>query len=90
MVTNPDVELSPALSVVPVINTTLLFRDSLEGEFQPLCVALTLASSALYGVLSLWAASRILAREEVATGGEVKLLRAMRFIFGKVSGRAGS
>ncbi|MCZ6792356.1 MAG: ABC transporter permease subunit, partial [Planctomycetota bacterium] len=82
---NPDLGLSPSLSLVPLINTTLLFRESLAGEFQPLCVALTLASSALYSALALWAASRVLRREEVVMGGDSRFLRGLSYIFRRAS-----
>ncbi len=79
--TDPDLGLSPGLAVVPLVNSTLLFRDSLGGTFDPLCVALTLTSSAVYALLALWVSAKVLSREEVLTGGEVPLTRVLGLLF---------
>lgn len=78
---NPEVRLTPDLALVPLVNSTLLFRESLEGRFEPLPMALALASSAAIVVLVLWAAVRILSREGVATGGEVSFFGALAHLF---------
>jgi sodium transport system permease protein len=79
--TSPEIHLSPGLALVPLVNTALLFRDSLEGHFDLLCIALALGSSAASAGLALWAAARVLARETIATGDDVPLSRALAQIF---------
>ncbi|MBN1441571.1 MAG: ABC transporter permease subunit [Planctomycetes bacterium] len=76
--THPAVRLTPGLALVPLINTTLLFREALEKRFPPLEVALTLGTNAVCALVALALAARILARESVATGGEVSLRRLLR------------
>ncbi len=81
--TNPEIGLTPTLSLVPLINTALLFRDALENRLDALCVTLTFASSALLAIGALLLAARVVGRESVAVGGDVPLRRAIASAFGR-------
>jgi sodium transport system permease protein len=65
---SPDIALTPLLSIIPVVNISLLFREALQGRLQLTGVALTLAASAFYALLALAAAARLLRQEEYRTG----------------------
>jgi len=65
---SPDIVLTPLLSVIPVVNISLLFREALQTRLDPLGVTLTFASSAFYALLALAAAARLLRQEAYRTG----------------------
>jgi sodium transport system permease protein len=79
----PEIHLTPRLALVPMVNTVLLFRDSLAGRFDPLAIGLTLASNAACVFFALLLAARLLGRERIATGSEVSLRRALRMALGR-------
>ena len=65
---SPDIVLTPLLSVIPVVNISLLFREALQTKLDPLGVTLTFAASAFYALLALAAAARLLRHEAYRTG----------------------
>jgi sodium transport system permease protein len=79
---DPAAHLTLPMSFIPVVNVALLFRDALEGLADPVCIVVTLLTSAALAAFALWLASRVLAREDIATGGEVRFVDVMRRLFG--------
>src|SRR5690606_33708751 len=75
---NPDASLTPLSALAPLLNCALLFRESLSGDVSAFDAILVLASSAFYAALALGVATRLLDREDVATGGEVSIRSALR------------
>lgn len=73
LVSSPDVTLTPGLACIPLVNLSLLFREALKGRFPAAGIALTLALSLLYALLSLAIAARFLKREAFATGAGLSL-----------------
>ena len=68
---DPELRLTPTLALVPFVNSTLLFREALEGNLETLPAVLSLACSAATAVFALWLGARVLSRESIATGGYV-------------------
>jgi sodium transport system permease protein len=65
---SPDIELTPRLALVPVINVALMFRDAIGGVYRWPLVLLTIAVEALTIVACLALARAILRFEEVMMG----------------------
>ncbi len=61
----PDVQPTPALGAVPVLNVSLLMREILRGELPVTLAAVTALSSLALTALSLAFAARCFSREEV-------------------------
>lgn len=64
----PDIELTPRLALVPVVNVALMFRDAIGGVYRWPLVLLTVAVEAATIVACLAAARAILRFEEVVMG----------------------
>lgn len=79
--TNPEIHLDVSMAAVPLFNMALLFRDALEGSLEAAPSLVALGSTAAATALSLWLASRALAREAVATGENVTLGRVLGWVF---------
>jgi ABC-type Na+ efflux pump permease subunit len=79
---SPDIALTPLLSIVPVVNVSLLFREALQGRLPVLGVTLTFAASLFYALLALAAAARLLRREEYRTGAVFGPRAAIAWLFG--------
>jgi ABC-type Na+ efflux pump permease subunit len=77
----PDLGLTPAVSLVPVVNICLLFRDALRGKPALLPAVLAVASSALYALAALGIAGRLLRWEALRTGSDVSPRAALRWLF---------
>ncbi len=65
---SPDIELTPALAVVPSANVVLLLRESIMGTLPLLEGALALGSMALFAGLAVAFAQWVMRREEVLLG----------------------
>ena len=79
---SPDMTVTPVLAYVPVVNISLVFRDALQGRFGFLTVAAAMTSSACYTLVALYVATRLLRREEFATGESLSLRDAMASVLG--------
>src|SRR5262249_33745921 len=64
----PDLEFTPRLALVPVINVALMFRDAIGGLYQWPLIATTIAVEAATIVACLALARYILGFEDVVTG----------------------
>jgi ABC-type Na+ efflux pump permease subunit len=67
----PGLELTPALSFVPVLNVVLAFRGLLKGDSLPLPYTLTALSLLAYATIAIWAALRWLSRETLFSSTRV-------------------
>ncbi|MBK7874869.1 MAG: ABC transporter permease [Planctomycetes bacterium] len=61
----PNLELTPGLACVPVVNVVLAFRALLNGESLPLEYAITAASLAASALFAIWASVKLLSRESL-------------------------
>lgn len=64
----PDLQLTPALAAVPVLNLVLLARDVLAGSVQPGPAAAALLATALYAVAALAIAAQAFTRYSMEFG----------------------
>ena len=62
---SPGVELSPALALVPVLNTSLVSKEIITGTYQWNLIALIFLSSSVYAVAALAIAVKLFQREDV-------------------------
>lgn len=60
----PAIELTPLLALVPIANVGLACREGLAGALSPGLAVLVLGATALHGAAALFAAWRLLDREE--------------------------
>ena len=65
----PNIELSPMLAIVPLVNIILLSRDLLVGDASLSLAVITIVSTLLYGVMALGIAARIFGADSVLAGG---------------------
>jgi sodium transport system permease protein len=61
----PGVELSPALALVPVLNTSLVSKEIITGTYHWNLIALIFLSSSVYAGVALAIAVRLFQREDV-------------------------
>jgi sodium transport system permease protein len=61
----PGVELSPALALVPVLNTSLVSKEIITGTYHWDLIALIFLSSSAYAMVALAIAVRLFQREDV-------------------------
>jgi sodium transport system permease protein len=61
----PGVELNAGLSLVPILNTSLVCKEIVSGTYHWGYVALIFASSCVYAAGALWVAIRLFQREDV-------------------------
>ncbi len=78
VLSDPEMQLTLSTAFVPLVNVALMFRGALSGDADALLVAITLGVSLALSVLALWMAARVIGREDVATGGELRFLDAFR------------
>ena len=62
---SPGVELSPALALVPVLNTSLVSKEIITGTYNWDLIALIFLSSSVYAVVALAIAVKLFQREDV-------------------------
>lgn len=65
----PNIEMTAALALVPLVNIVLLGRDVLSGEFDLPLIAITIISTVLYALLALGMAARVFGTDLVLVGG---------------------
>ena len=61
----PGADLNFALSLVPVLNTSLVSKEIVSGTYHWNFIALIFASSCVYAAAALWIAIRLFQREDV-------------------------
>jgi sodium transport system permease protein len=61
----PGVELNAGLSLVPILNTSLVSKEMVSGTYHWNYIALIFGSSCGYAAAALWAAIRLFQREDV-------------------------
>jgi sodium transport system permease protein len=86
----PGLTLSPALACVPVINVTLLIRETVTGTFHWLPIAITIVVSLVVISLCIRLAAFILQFEDVVTasynGSLAKFVKERLFAKSKPAG----
>ncbi len=61
----PGVDLNAPLSLVPVLNTSLVSKEIIAGRYHWNYIALIFTSSCAYAAAALWVAIKLFQREEV-------------------------
>ena len=61
----PGVELNARLSLVPILNTSLVCKEIVSGTYHWGYIALIFVSSCVYAAVALWVAIRLFQREDV-------------------------
>jgi sodium transport system permease protein len=61
----PGVELNAGLSLVPILNTSLVCKEIVSGTYHWGFIALIFASSCIYAAAALWVAILLFQREDV-------------------------
>jgi sodium transport system permease protein len=61
----PGVELNAGLSLVPILNTSLVCKEIVSGTYHWGFIVLIFASSCIYAAVALWVAIRLFQREDV-------------------------
>jgi sodium transport system permease protein len=61
----PGVDLSTGLSLIPVLNTSLVSKEIVTGTYHWNYIVLIFASSCMYAAAALWAAIKLFQREDV-------------------------
>lgn len=61
----PGVELNARLSLIPILNTSLISKEIVSGTYHWNYVALIFGSSCVYAAVALWVAIRLFQREDV-------------------------
>ena len=61
----PGVELNARLSLIPILNTSLVSKEIVSGTYHWNYIALIFASSCVYAAGALWVAIRLFQREDV-------------------------
>jgi sodium transport system permease protein len=61
----PGVELSPALALIPVLNTSLVSKEIITGTFHWNLIALIFLSSSVYAGIAIAIAVKLFQREDV-------------------------
>lgn len=75
----PGLQLTPALTLVPVLNVALLLRELLTASVSASLFGLVLVSSAAWSVAGLFLAARVFESEQVLLSGE----QPWRDVFGR-------
>jgi sodium transport system permease protein len=61
----PGVELSPALALIPVLNTSLVGKEIITGTFHWNLIAMIFLSSSIYAGIAIFIAVKLFQREDV-------------------------
>jgi sodium transport system permease protein len=61
----PGVELNARLSLIPILNTSLVCKEIVSGTYHWNYMALIFGSSCVYAAVALWVAVRLFQREDV-------------------------
>lgn len=83
----PDLEFTPRLALIPVVNVALTFREAIAGRYPWLLIGITVAVEAAVVVLALRLAAAILRYEDVILGSYAGSFG--KFLKGRLLRRAG-
>jgi sodium transport system permease protein len=61
----PGVELTPKLSLIPILNVSLLCKELVTGTYHWNYIAVIFASTCLYAAIALFLAVKMFQRESV-------------------------
>jgi len=61
----PGVELTPKLSIIPILNTSLVCKEIVSGTYHWNSIALIFASTCVYAAAALFIAVKMFQRESV-------------------------
>lgn len=64
----PNIEFSPLLASIPVVNICLLITNILVFKYNFYLILIVLVTNVAYGVLAIWALSKIYNSEEILFG----------------------
>lgn len=70
---DPGLQMSSRLAWVPLVNLALVWRQALQGTFEPTYLIQTALTLAALIAFCLYAGSRLLASESLMSGGRVEL-----------------
>jgi sodium transport system permease protein len=65
---SPDIELTPALSAIPLVNVTMTFREAITGTYRPSLLAITGATQLAAIAVCVAIAARLTRYEDVIAG----------------------
>lgn len=74
----PGLELSGALTVIPLINIVLLAREIMDGTASALPAVIAISSTALYGVAALSVAASIFGSDSILYGNQTSWRKMIR------------
>lgn len=66
----PDIELNGLLAITPLLNIVLSARDVLQGRADTVLLAISMASTIVYGLLALTIAARVFGTDAILYGSE--------------------
>ena len=69
---DPGMQMSSALALVPLVNLALVWRQALQGVFVPLYIVETMLTLLVLIALCLFLGSRLLANEALMSGGGIE------------------
>ncbi|HIB64635.1 MAG TPA: hypothetical protein EYO33_05895 [Phycisphaerales bacterium] len=86
---DPGLELNGSLALVPLVNLALVWRQALQGQYQPVYILQTLVTLGILIVIALWIGSRLLRNETLMSGQgpEMTWSRFFTVVKGVLSGR---
>ncbi len=64
----PDIQLNGLLAVLPLVNVVLAARDVLQGTIDPTMLAVSMASTAAYGLMALSIATKVFGTDSILYG----------------------
>jgi len=65
----PDIEFTPRLAAIPIVNVTLMFREAIAGTYQWSLIGITVAVEVATIALALAVATKVLQYEDFILGG---------------------
>ncbi len=65
----PDIEFTPMLAAIPIVNVTLMFREAIAGTYQWPLIGITVAVEAVTIALAMAVAVKVLQYEDFVLGG---------------------
>lgn len=66
----PDIRMTGALAMVPLVNVVLTGRDVLQGTINGPLVLLSMGSTVVYGLLAMMVAARVFGTDSILYGSE--------------------
>ncbi len=80
---DPNLQMTPTLALVPLVNLSLVWRQALQGVYEPIPILQTAASLAILVGVCLWLGRRLMTDEGLMNGSEAQMswrgfLRALK------------